>query len=109
MIRSLLYLTACRQDIQFFVCLCVRFQADFKESHVAAIKRIMRYLIGTTELDLWYSARCEFLLISYLDADYARCRLDRKSTSSYYQFLENYIVSWASKKQHSIALSTAEV
>ena len=68
----------------------------------------MRYLIGTTELDLWYPAGCEFLIISYSDADYARYKLDRKSTSSYCQFLGNCLVSWASKKQHSVALSTAE-
>ena len=52
MIDSLLYLTACRPDIQFFVCLCARFQADPKESHITAVKRIMRYLVGTTELGL---------------------------------------------------------
>ena len=54
MIGSLLYLTACRPDIQFSVCLCVRFQADPKESHVTTVKCIMRYLIGTTKLGLWY-------------------------------------------------------
>ena len=53
----------------------------------------MRYLVGTTELGLWYPAGCEFSLISYLDANYAGCRLDRKSTSGYCQFLENYLVS----------------
>ena len=68
----------------------------------------MRYLVGTTELDLWYLAGCEFLLILYSDADYAGCRLDRKNTSSYCQFLGNYLVSWTSKKQHSITLSTTE-
>ena len=108
MIGSLLYLTACRSDIQFSVCLCARFQADPKESHVTAVKRIMRYLIGTIELGLWYLAGCEFLLISYSDADYAGYRLDRKSTSGFCQFLENCLVSWTSKKQHSVALSTAE-
>ena len=52
MIGSLLYLTTCRLDIQFSVCLCAKFQADPKESHVTAVKRIMRYLVGTTELGL---------------------------------------------------------
>ena len=106
MIGSLLYLTACRPDIQFSVCLCERFQADLKESHVTEVKRIMRYLVRTIELNLWYLAGCEFLLISYSDADYAGCRLDKKNTSGYCQFLGNYLVSWASKKQHSVALST---
>ena len=93
MIGSLLYLTACRPDIQFSVCLCARFQADPRESHVTVVKRIMRYLVGTIELGLWYPARCEFLLILYSDADYAGCRLDRKSTSGYCQFLKNCPVS----------------
>ena len=108
MIGSLLYLTTCRPDIQFFVYLCVKFQVDPNEYHVTTVKRIMRYFIETTELGLWYPARCEFSLISYSDADYAGCRLDRKSTSGYCQFLGNCLVSWASKKQHSVALSTTE-
>ena len=52
MIGSLLYLTACRPDIQFSMCLCTRFQVDPKESHLTTVKRIMRYLVGTIELDL---------------------------------------------------------
>ena len=98
MIGSFLYLTTCRPNIQFSVCLCIRFQADPTKSHVIIVKRIMRYLVGTTELSLWYPARCEFSLISYTDADYAGCRLDMKSTSGYCQFLENCLVSWTSKK-----------
>jgi hypothetical protein len=47
-------------------------------------------------------------LVSYTDSDYAGCKLDRKSTSGYCQFLGGCIISWASKKQHSVALSTAE-
>ena len=73
--------------------LCVRFQADSKESHVITVKRIMRYLIGIIELGLWYPAGCKFSLISYFDTDYAGCRLDRKSTSGYCQFLGNCLVS----------------
>ena len=109
MISSLLYLTVYRPDIQFSLYLCARFQADPKESHVTAVKCIMRYLIRTTELSLWYPVGCEFSLILYSDADYVRCRLDRKSISGYCQFLENCLVSWASKKQHSVTLSTAKV
>ena len=108
MISSLLYLTACKLDIQFSMCLCARFQADPRESLVTTVKRIMRYLVGTIELSLWYPAGCEFSLISYSDADYAGCRLDRKSTSGYCQFLRNCLISWTSKKQHSITLSTVE-
>ena len=92
MIDFLLYLTACRPDIQFAICLCARFQSNPKESHLSAIKRIMRYLVGTLEISLWYPVRCDFSLVSYFDVDYVVCRLDRKSTSGYYQFLENCLV-----------------
>ncbi|XP_070003535.1 uncharacterized mitochondrial protein AtMg00810-like [Nicotiana sylvestris] len=54
MIGSLLYLTSSRPDIVFSVGLCARFQANPKESHLNAVKRILRYLKGTTDLCLWY-------------------------------------------------------
>ncbi|GJZ37217.1 retrovirus-related pol polyprotein from transposon TNT 1-94 [Tanacetum coccineum] len=54
MIGCLLYLTASRPDIMFSVCLCARFQEDPKTSHLEAIKRIFRYIKGTTHLGLWY-------------------------------------------------------
>ena len=50
MIGSLLYLIVSRPDIMFTTCLCARFQSYPKESHVNAVKRIFRYLIGTTHL-----------------------------------------------------------
>ena len=54
MIGSLIYLSASRPDIMFSVCLCVRFQSCPNESHMLAVKRIFRYLIGTINLGLWY-------------------------------------------------------
>ena len=54
MIGSVLYLTASRPDIMFSVCLCARFQSCPKESHLVALKRIIRYLKGTIEMGLWY-------------------------------------------------------
>jgi hypothetical protein len=54
MIGSLLYLTASRPDIMFSVCMCARFQADPKESHLSALKRILRYLKYTPCISLWY-------------------------------------------------------
>jgi len=54
MIRSLLYLTASRRDIVFSVGLCGRFQSNPKETHLKAVKRILRYLKHTPDLALWY-------------------------------------------------------
>ncbi|CAM8981222.1 unnamed protein product [Rhodiola kirilowii] len=108
MIGSLLYLIASRPDILFSVCLCARFQADPRETHVKAVKRILRYLKGTDDLCLFYPRGGELRLKAYTDADYAGCKVDRKSTSGMAQYLGPCLISWASKKQSSIALSTAE-
>ena len=94
MIGSLLYLTASRPNILLFsVCIYARFQAKPKESHLKSIKRIIKYLKGKEKAGLWYSKQSTFELISYFDANYAKCRLDRKSTSGSYQFLGFNLIS----------------
>jgi hypothetical protein len=108
MIGSLLYLCASRPDIMLSVCMCARFQADPKEVHLRAIKRILRYLVHTPKFGLWYPRGSTFDLIGYSDADWAGCKIDRKSTSGTCQFLGRSLMSWASKKQNFVALSTAE-
>ena len=108
MIGSLLYLTASRPDIMYSVCLCARYQSNPKESHLNAVKRIFRYLSGTKNLGLWYPKGTHIDLFSYTDADWAGCTIDRKSTSGTCHFLGFALVSWFSKKQNSVALSTAE-
>ncbi|WVZ58559.1 hypothetical protein U9M48_008820, partial [Paspalum notatum var. saurae] len=106
MIGSLLYLTATRPDIQFTVCLCARYQASPRTSHRQAVKRIFRYLKFTPELGLWYSSGSSLSLKGFSDADHAGCRIDRKLTSSTCQFLGTSLVSWFSRKQASVSLST---
>jgi hypothetical protein len=108
MIGSLLYLWASRPDIMLLVCMCARFQANPKKVHLRAVKRIMRYLVYTPKFGLWYSEGSIFDLIGYSDDDYVGCKIDRKSTSGTCQFLGRSLVSWASKKQNSVALSSDE-
>ena len=102
MIGSLLYLCASRPDIMLSVCMCARFQANPKECHLVAVKRILRYLVHTSNLGLWYPKG------SRLDSDYAGCKVDQKSTSGTCQFFGRSLVSWSSKKQNCVALSTAK-
>jgi hypothetical protein len=97
-IGSLLYLTTMRPDIQFSVCLCARFQASPWTSHRQAVKQIFRYLCHTPDFGLWYSASSSLALHGFSDADFARCRLDRKSTPGTCQFLGSSLVSWSSRK-----------
>ena len=63
MIGSLLYLTASRPDIMFSVCLCTRFQISPKESHLHAIKWIIRYVKGTLNFELYYPKYASFDLL----------------------------------------------
>ncbi|GKE41318.1 retrovirus-related pol polyprotein from transposon TNT 1-94, partial [Tanacetum coccineum] len=81
MIGSLLYLTTSRPDIMFSVCLCARFQEDPKTSHLEAVKRIIRYIKGTTHLGLWYLKGTDIETVVYVDSDHAGDYVDRKSTS----------------------------
>jgi hypothetical protein len=108
MISSLLYLTASRPDIMFSVCMCARFQANPKESHLSDLKRILRYLKYTPNIGLWYPHGACFELLVYSDSDFAGCRVDCKSTSCGCHLLGRSLVAWSSKKQNSAALSNAE-
>jgi hypothetical protein len=93
MIGSLLYLCVSRPDIMFSMCMCARFQAAPKDCHLRAVKRIMRYLLLTPNLCLWYPKGFYFELLGYSDVDYARCKVDRKSTSGTCQFLGRSLIS----------------
>jgi hypothetical protein len=108
MIENLLYVTASRPDVMFSVCICARFQASLRKSHLKATKRILRYLKHTQNIRLWYPKGAKFELVGYSDSDYAGCKVERRSTSGTYQLLGRLLVSWSSKKQNSVALSTTE-
>jgi len=108
LVGSLLYLTASRPDIAFSVGICARYQANPKEVHLKAVKRIIRYVKGTTEYGLWYPMGTSLDLIGYSDADWAGSADDRKSTSGACFYIGHCLVAWHSKKQNCIALSTAE-
>ncbi|GJT03667.1 retrovirus-related pol polyprotein from transposon TNT 1-94 [Tanacetum coccineum] len=71
MIGSLMYLTATRPDIQFSTVLCATYQSNPKESHLIVVKRILRYLKGTSTLGLYYPKCPGFDLKGYSDSDYA--------------------------------------
>lgn len=92
----------------FSVCMCARFQSNPKFSHLLAVKRIIRYLLGKVSLGLWYPKNSLCDLVGYSDSDFAGSKTDRKSTSGTCQFIGSALVSWNSKKQNSVALSTAE-
>eukprot|EP00253_Pinus_taeda_P005067 PITA_05067 len=106
-VGSLMYLTATRPDIMHTVSLISRFMKRPKETHWQAAKRILRYVNGTKGFGILYSSSESFMLTVYTDSDWAGSVDDRKNTSGYVFHMGLGAISWASKKQPVVALSTA--
>jgi hypothetical protein len=107
-VGSLMYLTATRPDIMYAVSLISRFMERPKEAHWQAAKRILRYVKGTKMFGILYNVSEHSDLVGYTDSDWAGSVDDRKSTSGYVFHMGSGAISWASKKQSIVALSTAE-
>ncbi|GJV02983.1 retrovirus-related pol polyprotein from transposon TNT 1-94 [Tanacetum coccineum] len=84
------------------------YQANPKESHLVAVKRIFRYLKRTPNLGLWYPKGLGFDLKAYSDSDYAGCNMERKSTLGGCQILSGKLVCWSAEKQSSVVMSSTE-
>jgi hypothetical protein len=108
LVGSLMYLTSTRPDIMFGVSLISRFMDKPKESHWRARKRILRYIAGTKNFGILYTFSDDCKLIGYTDSDWGGSMDDRKSTFGYIFHLGSGAVSWASKKQPIVTLSSAE-
>jgi hypothetical protein len=107
-VGGLQYLCHTRPDIQFAVGVVSRFVSDPSVLHWQAVKRILRYIQGTQEWGLRFSREGSGVVSGYSDADWAGDLSDRKSTSGYAFFFNGALVSAASRKQTTVALSTAE-
>ena len=107
-VGSLMYLTATRPDIMFGVSLISRYMSSPTEEHWCATKRILRYINGTIEMGILYKGESITELVAYTDSDFAGDLNDRKSTSGFVFLLAGGAVSWASKKQPVVTLSTTE-
>lgn len=108
MIGSLMYLTVTRPDLTFVVDLASRYMENPTEAHFQVIKRVLRYVKNTTDLGIMYKRGGGKGFQAFTDSDYAGDLDDRKSTSGYVFLLAGGAVSWSSKKQSIVALSTTE-
>ena len=110
LVGKLLYLTLThtRPELSFVVGLIARFMQIPHESHWKAAKRILRYVRGTVQFGIHYSAKASLLLVDFTDSDWAGDPDDRKSTAGYVFTLGSGPITWACKKQSAISLSSAE-
>lgn len=118
-VGSLMYITNTRPDMMFVVSLISRYMSRPTELHLQAAKRALRYLKGTANFGIFYKRdeAGEFLfykrdkaeeLFGFTDSDYAGDVDDRKSTSGYVFLMNSGAVSWSSRKQPIVTLSTTE-
>ena len=85
-----------------------QYLVQLRRVHLVAAKHVMRYLKGTIDFGIYYDNSHEYRLNGYTDADWARSTSDRKSTSGRCYSLGSAMISWFSRKQSNVALSTAE-
>ena len=105
---ALQYLTFTRPDLTYAVQQVCLHMHDPRESHLAALKRLLRYVRGTVDLGLVLHRSSSTELVVYTDADWAGCPDTRKSTSGYAVFLGDNLISWSSKRQNTVSRSSAE-
>ena len=108
MVGSLIYAAiATRPDIAYAVAALAKFNSSPTEAHLTAVKRVFRYLKGTAQLRLQYQ-ETDVNVVGYSDADWASDSDDRRSTSRNVFVMSGGAISWTSKKQPTVALSTSE-
>ena len=107
-IGSLRYLVNSRPDLAFSVGMVSRFMETPNSEHWAAVKRIIRYVAGTTEFGCKFVKGSNSELLGYTDSDHAGDIEKRKSTTGMVFFLGGNIITWNSQKQRVVSLSSCE-
>ena len=108
LIGILLYLTLTMPDLAYSVWVLNQFLAKLAVSHHQAIIRILRYLKATPGQGLFFPSFSDFQLKGFSDSDWAGGVDTRRSFTGFAIFLGNSMISWKSKKQVTISLSSAE-
>jgi hypothetical protein len=108
LVGSLVYLTITRPDISFAVQQVSQFLQTPRHLHLAVVRRIIRYIQGTSARDLFFPANTSSSLTAYSDADWAGCADTRRSITGWCVFLGNALISWKSKEQHRVSKSSTK-
>ena len=108
LVGKLIYLAHTRPDISYAVGVVSRFMHCPQIQHMEAVMRIIRYLKGTSNRGVLFENNGNLDLMAYTDAGWAGDKDSRKSTSGYFTLVGGNLVTWRSKKQNVVALSSAE-
>ena len=108
LVGALMYLSVCtRPDITHAASYLSQFNNCYDSDHWTAAKRVLRYLKGTRDVGLIYGKTSD-PLTGFVDADWANCEIDRKSYTGFVFILAGCPISWESRKQRTVALSSME-
>ncbi|KAH9303948.1 hypothetical protein KI387_008352 [Taxus chinensis] len=108
LVGSLIYLTTTQPDLCFAVSYLSRFLSKPKLIHWGAAKRVLRYVKGTLDFGILYQRVADFTLIGYTDSDWGGSVDTRRSTTGYIFSLGSGVISWQSKLQPTVAISSTE-
>ncbi|RVW65735.1 Retrovirus-related Pol polyprotein from transposon RE1 [Vitis vinifera] len=108
LVGKLIYFSHTRPDIAYVVSVVSQFMHNPSEDHMDAVIRILRYLKSSPGKGLMFSKNGHLRINGYTDADWARNISDRRYTLGYFMFVGGNLVTWRSKKQKVVALSSTE-
>ncbi|XP_035839071.1 secreted RxLR effector protein 161-like [Helianthus annuus] len=108
LVGKLIYLSHTRPDIAYAVGVVSQFMHQPQVAHMEAAQRILRYLKGTAGHGVLFKANGNLNVELYTDIDWAGDKGNRRSTSGYFSLVGGNLVTWRSKKQKVVALSSAE-
>ncbi|KAM2479128.1 hypothetical protein PS1_002899 [Malus domestica] len=108
LVGALQYLTFTRPDLSYSVNVACQYMNSPIEVHYALVKRILRYIQGTINCGLTYSAPSDYSITAFSDSDWAANPNTRRSITGFVVYIRNNPISWQSKKQSSVSRSSTE-